>query len=432
MMEEASEAQTGDDDALDPRPTASELVVVEVGASAGGLEALQALVAHLDEALRMAFVVAQHVSADYRSMMVELLGRHSVLPVHQAEHDQVLEAGHVYVCPPGYHITIDPWDRVSLRPVGDSIYMTKPSIDLLSTSIAHSKGARSIGIILSGTGSDGTSGVGAIKDVDGVSIAQAPTTAMYDGMPASVIDSGKIDLVISPEEIGDELRAISPIADRPIPEFRSGENREAYEQILRLLRRDHGVNFRQYRDKTMSRRIMRRMITTKTPTITDYAESLESDPNELSELFHDLLIGVTHFFRDAEAYADLRQQLSEYIDNKTEPILRVWSVGCSTGEEPYSLAIMIAEILGDRLDDHRVQIFATDVNARSVERARRGRYFALDVSDIPAELRDEYFHFQDGHYEVSKRIKQMIVSRSTTWSRTHRSSDRTSWCAATC
>ena len=256
---------------------------------------------------------------------------------------------------------------------------------------------------------EGATGVGAIKDVDGFSIAQEPSTAKYDGMPASAIKSGKVDLILPPDQIGDELMAISPLADRPIPEFRSGENREAYERILRLLKRDHGVNFNQYKDKTLSRRIMRRMIATKSDQIADYAELLTTDPAELTELFHDLLIGVTAFFRDTEAYADLRIHLDEYISQKSEPFLRVWSVGCSTGEEPYSIAIMLAEMLGDKLDDHRIQIFATDVNQRAIDRARRGRYSASEVSGLSKELRDKYFLFVDGHFEVTKRIKQLVV-----------------------
>jgi len=397
------------DDPTEPDGQSSGLVIVGVGASAGGLEALQYLVSNLPDASGMAFVVAQHVSADYRSMMVDLLARHSRLPVEAAEDGQVLLANCIYVCPPGFHITIAAGDMVVLSPVDESIYMTKPSIDLLFTSIAETKGPRSIGIILSGTGSDGTSGVGAIKDVDGFSIAQEPSTAKYDGMPASAIKSGKVDLILPPDQIGDELMAISPLADRPIPEFRSGENREAYERILRLLKRDHGVNFNQYKDKTLSRRIMRRMIATKSDQIADYAELLTTDPAELTELFHDLLIGVTAFFRDTEAYADLRIHLDEYISQKSEPFLRVWSVGCSTGEEPYSIAIMLAEMLGDKLDDHRIQIFATDVNQRAIDRARRGRYSASEVSGLSKELRDKYFLFVDGHFEVTKRIKQLVV-----------------------
>lgn len=389
--------------------TTTDLVVVGIGASAGGLEALQTLVENLDSSANMAYIVAQHVSADYRSMMVDLLRSHTSLVVQQAEHGQQLLAGEVFVCPPGFHITVMDGDVVALTPVEELIYLTKPSIDLLFRSLADVKGPRSIGIILSGTGSDGSSGVGAIKDVDGFSIAQQPSSAKYDGMPLSAINSGKVDLILPPMEIGQELRSISPIADRPIPEFRSGRSREAYERILLLLRRDHGVNFGLYKDKTLSRRIMRRMIATKTDTIEDYAHSLTSDPVEVSELFHDVLIGVTHFFRDTEAFAELREQLEAYIADKTEPIIRIWSVGCSTGEEPYSLAILLAEILGDDLDDYRVQIFATDVNERSIEQARRGRFSTLEVSGLSDDVRDRYFALKDGYYEVSKRIKQKIV-----------------------
>ncbi|MFK7916808.1 MAG: chemotaxis protein CheB [Ilumatobacter sp.] len=401
--------QADDADANASAASESELTIVGVGASAGGLEALQHLVANLAESSRMAFVIAQHVSADYRSMMVDLLSRHSTLEVKAAEHGQQLQVGQVYVCPPGFHITVAADDIVQLSPVDESIYTTKPSIDLLFKSLADVKGPRSIGIILSGTGSDGASGVGAIKDVDGFSIAQDPSTAKYDGMPVSAIKSGKVDLILPPEDIGTELLAILPLADRPIPEFRSGRNRDAYERILRLLKRDHGVNFSQYKDKTLSRRILRRMVATKTESISQYAELLTTESEELNELFHDLLIGVTDFFRDADAYDDLRVALEEYIEEKADPFLRVWSVGCSTGEEPYSIAMLIAEILGDRLDEYRIQVFATDVNQRSIDQARRGRYSASAVSGMPKEMRDKYFVFVDGQYEVAKRIKQLVV-----------------------
>ncbi len=389
----------------DTRP----LAVVGIGASVGGLEALQLLASGITEASGMAFVVAQHVSTDYRSMMVDLLSRHSAVTVQAAEHDQILQANHIYVCPPGFHITIQPGDRVMLSPVDDSIYTTKPSIDLLFTSIAESKGRHSIGVILSGTGSDGASGVGAIKDVNGFSIAQDPATAKYDGMPLSAINSGKVDLILPPQSMAGELKAISSLAERPIPEFRSGENRDTFERILRLLKRDHSVNFSQYKERTLSRRIARRMIATKKATIDEYADLLNRNPEELAELFHDLLIGVTSFFRDPDAFDELRTHLESYLEQKSEPFVRIWSVGCSTGEEPYSIAIMVAEILGERIADYRIQIFATDVNQRSIDRARLGRYSSSDVSAIPQELRDRYFVFVDGQFEVSKHIKQMVV-----------------------
>lgn len=402
--ERAEQAEVGEASVAD-----SELTVVGVGASAGGLEALQHLVANLAEGSKMAFIIAQHVSADYRSMMVDLLLRHSTLPVLAAEHGQQLAAGEIYVCPPGFHITIDDGDRIVLSPVDDTIYTTKPSIDLLFKSLAKIKGQRAIGVILSGTGSDGTSGVGAIKDVDGFSIAQEPSTAKYDGMPVSAIKSGMVDLILPPDDIGVELLTILPLADRPIPEFRSGKNRDAYERILRLLKRDHAVNFSKYKDKTLSRRILRRMVATKKDSISNYAELLANDGDELNELFHDLLIGVTDFFRDDEAFDQLEIALRAYLVGKNEPFLRAWSVGCSTGEEPYSIAILLAEILGERIDDYRIQIFATDVNQRSIDSARRGRYSASQVSGIPHALREKYFLFNDGQYEVSKRIKQLVV-----------------------
>ncbi|MFK8025452.1 MAG: chemotaxis protein CheB, partial [Ilumatobacter sp.] len=286
-VEQRSELELSDSEAKKEQFEAGEPVVVGVGASAGGLRALQQLVAHLDAGSSMAFVVAQHVSADYRSMMVDLLARHSTLPVLPAEDGQVLVGGRIYACPPGFHITLKDGDIVSLSPVDESIYMTKPSIDLFFKSLAEVKGARAIGVILSGTGTDGTSGVGAIKDVDGFSIAQEPSSAKYDGMPASAIKSGKVDMVVPPEDIGQELLSIAPLADRPIPEFRSGRNRDTYERILRLLKRDHGVNFGQYKDKTLSRRIMRRMIATKSASIETYAELVSADSAELTELFHD-------------------------------------------------------------------------------------------------------------------------------------------------
>jgi len=384
------------------------LVVVGVGASEGGLQALQAMVAGLAGS-KQAFIVAQHLSPEHSSRLVEMLASNSALSVETAQDGKQVEGGHIYVCPPGCHITLSDDGHLSVAPSAHSIYPTKPSIDLLFKSIAAAKGPRSIGIILSGTGADGTAGIGAIKDVDGFSIAQDLPSASSTGMPASAIESGKVDLVVTPDTIGAELQSIEPLADRPIPQFRSGDSRDEYDRILRLLKLGHGVNFSMYKDKTLSRRILRRMIANKTPDIADYAELLTTDAVELNELFHDLLIGVTHFFRDADAFEALRAELTSYIAEKNEPYLRIWSIGCSNGAEPYSIAILLAEILGADLEDYRIQVFATDVSQRSVEQARRGQYSASEVESLPEDIRAKYFVISDGRFEVSKHIKQMVV-----------------------
>ena len=391
-------------------PTAErELTIVGIGASAGGLPALQAVVDHLDPASDMAYVVAQHVSADHRSMLVNLLASHTEIVVVQAENDQIVEPRRIHVCPPGFHITIEPGDRIKLLPANQTIYSAKPSIDLLFTSLAGVKGTHSIGIILSGTGEDGAVGIGAIREADGFTIAQRPDTARYDGMPTHAIDSGNVDLVLAPEEIGPELASIVPVTDPSFSDTLTDRNSEAFTRILHELQRRHGVDFFRYKTSTLSRRITRRMIATKSRSLEEYAEALVADDRELAHLFHDVLIGVSHFFRDPEAFDDLRDCLRGYIDARPEPILRFWSVGCSTGEEPYSLAILLAELLGDSLDDYRIQIFATDVNERSIDRARRGRFSALEISGLPDEVRDRHFTLRDGQYEVSKHLKQMIV-----------------------
>lgn len=398
-----------------PKPSglhqsATSLVVVAVGASAGGLEALQAMVSHIPTDVGMAFVVAQHVSALHKSMMIELLGRVSSIPVLPAEDGRIMQPNTVYVCPPAVHVTIGAGDCLFLTPVDDAGHLPKPSIDLLFRSLAQWKQERAICVVLSGTGSDGTAGVRAVKEADGFSIAQDPASAKYDGMPSSAINTGKVDLVMHPEDIGVELASIALLPDRPIDEFDEYPNREIYDRILRMLKRVHGVDFSLYKDGTLSRRIMRRMIAKQAVTLETYETKLRQEESELHELFHDMLIGVTSFFRDRAAWDAVKRQLTTYIESKETALIRCWVAGCSTGEEAYTLAILIAEILGEKISSYRVQIFATDISSRAIEIARRGLYPSSLLTDLPDGLLTKYFsQHADSHMEVQKSIKQMLV-----------------------
>lgn len=358
----------------------------------------------------MAFVVAQHVSALHKSMMIELLGRVSSIPVLPAQDGRIMQPNTVYVCPTAVHVTIGAGDCMFLTPVDDAGHLPKPSIDLLFRSLAQWKRERAICVVLSGTGSDGTAGVRAVKEADGFSIAQDPDSAKYDGMPSSAINTGKVDLIMHPEDIGVELAGIALLPDRPIDEFDESPNREIYERILRMLKRVHGVDFALYKDSTLSRRIMRRMIAKQADTIEAYEAKLRQEESELHELFNDMLIGVTSFFRDRAAWEALQQRLAAYIESKESALIRCWVAGCSTGEEAYTLAIVIAEILGDRLQSYRVQIFATDISTRAIEIARRGLYPSSLLTELPDGLLAKYFsQHADGHMEIHKSIKQMIV-----------------------
>ncbi|BBP42519.1 CheR family methyltransferase [Thiosulfativibrio zosterae] len=387
----------------------SKLRVVGVGASAGGLEALQLMVANLPMDSDMCFIVAQHLSPSYKSMMVDLLEKGATLEVVAAKNHEPLKANCIYICPPNYNIEIDSADRIILTNFGESRHSPRPSVDMLFESIAIAKGEDAIGIILSGTGSDGSRGVRAIKGEGGFAIAQSPASAKYDGMPNSAINSGNIDLIVAPEEIGVELQNLIKFPKRKPSEVESTIPREVYNAVLRRLKRAYKVDFTLYKETTIVRRIERRMIVLKITKVEDYLSYLGQNEAEITFLFNDMLIGVTSFFRDAKAFEALHSELKQYLEHKDSKTVRVWVAGCSTGEEAYTIAMIIHEILGTKVEEYKVQIFASDIDKRAIEFARLGRYSESALQDLPKTFKQKYFTISQEQYEIIKPVKANVI-----------------------
>src|SRR6185369_8596949 len=390
--------------------------VVGVGASAGGLEAFKDLLVHLPTDTGMALVFVQHLDPKHGSMLAELLARNTKLPVSEVERDVQVAPDHVYVLPPNRDRAIS-GGVLQLRPRATGRGQHH-SIDSFLRSLARDQSNRAIGIILSGTATDGTLGLEAIKGAGGITFAQDVESAKYDGMPRSAIASGCVDFVLNPEGIARELTRISnhpyvvsvdhatPVEIEAPPPARNG-----FKRILSLLQKAYGVDFTLYKSSTLERRMLRRMLLNKVEGYDDYARYLSARPEEVDNLYQDILINVTSFFRHAETFELLKRRIFPQITERRrndEPV-RVWVLGCSTGEEAYSIAMSFAEYASERSDHIPVQIFATDVNNRGIEKARAGLYSRNITEDVSASRLRRFFIEEDGGYRVSKPIRDMCV-----------------------
>ena len=388
-----------------------EVVIVGIGASAGGLEALQSFVKNLPSNSNISYIIAQHLSPTYKSMMVELLQKEAKVKIKEAKDGILAAANTAYICPPNKNITITD-NVIHLSEPNVTTYAPKPSVDLLFESLANCKKNKAIGIILSGTGSDGSRGIRAIKAEGGFTLAQEPESAKYDGMPISAINTGNIDLILAPENIGSEL---IDIIQYPIKMSESNDSHDrknytdVYKNILSKLTEITKVDFTQYKSSTIIRRIERRMTTLKITSVIDYNNYLLKNSDEVKELFKDILIGVTSFFRDGESFDKLKELLSEYIKNKDEKVIRIWTPGCSTGEEPYTIAMILSEILGSKAGEYKIQIFASDLDVVAIDTARKGLYPESAILDIPKKYKTKYFTVKSEQFEIIKPIKEMVI-----------------------
>jgi two-component system CheB/CheR fusion protein len=396
-----------------PEVTAPPLIV-GIGASAGGLEAFSTVLRRLPGDANLAVVFVQHLAPQHESALVTLLSSQSALPVVQADEGMRVEANHVYVIPPNRQLVIS--DRalhVSPRPDDRSQYNP---IDAFFVSLAWSAGSRAVGVVLSGTASDGAVGIREIKAAGGLTIAQAPQSAKYDGMPRAAISTGLIDLVLPPEQIGPKLAQLAVQSsmtetDRVEPSSEVGLTDEQLNELFDLLRPVSGIDFRHYKPPTIKRRLFRRMSLHRLSNVDDYIALLRSDDAELRSLSRDLLIHVTRFFREPESFETIAHDVFPALleGRASDHPIRVWVSGCATGEEAYSLAIMLVEFLQKRNSDARVQIFATDVSDAAIEHARTGTYQASIEADVSADRLRRFFTKQDGVYRVTKMIRDLCV-----------------------
>ncbi len=381
------------------------LFIVGVGASAGGLNALIKLAATLPDNERLALVVAQHVSPTHESKMVDLLSRNARWPVVTAEDQQPIQGKHVYVTPPNCEITIN-GGVIELRKEQRTAHAV-PSVDRFLTSLAKDQQEYAIAVILSGTGKDGAEGVSVIREYGGYVIAQLPKEAQHPGMPRSAIETNYVNEILPVNDIGEHLHAyaIKPPADRNEPYETSLQG------ILRLMTEKVGTDFSRYKPSTVERRVKKRLEALSLDSSDAYYEYVQKNlDQEIPLLFETMLIGVTEFFRDPKTFEQIRQYIEEIVSRKPAGTpLRLWSAGCATGEEPYSIAILIAELLGDRADQYPVQIFATDINEEALATGRRGFYPQAVVESIEPELVDKYFNPEEGGYEIKKRIRRWVL-----------------------
>ena len=384
--------------------------VVGIGASAGGLEALQQFLRYMPAHSGLSFVIVQHLSPDYRSLMADILGKYTEMRVIQAEDGMPVEPNQVYVIPPKKNLTYHS-GKLFLSEYIQGL-LNHP-IDTFFTSLAEENGERSIAVILSGTGSDGTNGMKAVKEHGGLAIVQKPETAKFDGMPKSAINTGLVDYVLPPQDIAGELlhffqyRTNLDVDDGEI--FFTEE--ESFSHIYAVLKKARGIDFTYYKRSTVLRRIERRMMVNHSASLEEYAKYLDRDPEEVNILVKEILIGVTNFFRDPAFFEKLKNGAIYHIvqnARENEPI-RVWSAGCSTGEEAYSIAILFQEILEELNLKRDIKIFATDIDIKAIEQAGRGVFSENIVDDVSPERLAKYFTKRGDQYHISKEIRRMII-----------------------
>ncbi len=388
-----------------------EFPIVGIGASAGGLEAFKLLLECLPVDTGLAFVIIQHLAAGQESLLTDILSRFTKMLVFQVEDGMQVEPNYIYVIPPGSTMTIEK-GFLKLNPKGKSL---RP-IDAFLTSLASERKMHAIGVVLSGTGTDGTEGLKAIKAEGGITFAQKPESAQYPGMPQSAISADSVDFVLSPDRIAKELSKIAKNPQLVRAKMETHEPKTKKETGLRriftLLKSSFSVDFSHYKETVINRRVTRRMVINHIENITSYTEYLGTHPVELQALFDDMLIGVTSFFRESDTFLILKEKLlPELLKNRAakEPI-RIWIPGCSTGEEAYSFAIALQEFLEETgTANVQVQIFGTDVNGKNVDKARQGIYPKSIEGDVSESRLKRFFTSFNGSYQIAKFIRDRCV-----------------------
>ncbi|MBC7621409.1 MAG: PAS domain-containing protein [Candidatus Saccharibacteria bacterium] len=388
--------------------------IVGIGASAGGLAAFEGFFSNLPAATGMAFVLVQHLAPDHKSMLTELIARFTTMPVHQVADGMVVEPNCVYIIPPNHDMAF----------VGSALQLLEPSaprgqrlpIDFFFRSLAKDQHARAIGIVLSGTGSDGAQGVRAIKGEGGMVMAQKFESTQYDGMPRSAVATGLVDYVLLPAAMAEQLVTYvshSSGKGNDVITLPGLKVDDALKKIFVMLRAQTGHDFSSYKPNTINRRIERRMAVNQIGTVENYVLALRKNPAEVDALFRDLLIGVTNFFRDPVAFKALEEEaVVRILSNKPSgATVRVWVPGCSTGEEAYSIAILLQERMDELKANFKLMVFATDIDISSLETARAGVYGPSIAADVTPERMARYFTEEPGggSFRISKLIRDILI-----------------------
>ncbi|WP_259720742.1 chemotaxis protein CheB, partial [Synechococcus sp. CS-1328] len=383
--------------------------MVGLGASAGGLEALQELVTYLLVGGGVSYVVAQHLAPDHRSLLVDLVAHTTTLKVVAAEDGMPLQAGTIAICPPNHDVAVEKNRLVVTAPLPR--FGPSPSVDVLFESLAEHWGERAVGVVLSGTGSDGARGLRAVRAAGGLTLVQTLDNARFDGMPRAAISLGGAELVLSAREIGQRLAAlVSSGADwigRSLPE----PEPVMLSTISRQLKHAIGIDFSRYKESTLRRQVRRRMAIRQVSSIEEYLPLLGSDPLEAHALAENLLVTVTAFFRDPDAFNELGLQLRHYLAKQVDGYpLRVWVPGCATGEEVYSIAMVVSQVLDHPADLSRhLKIFGTDLDEASLSIARRATYPLSASKAIPEDLCKRFLTLSDGEMALSEMLRECAV-----------------------
>lgn len=384
-----------------------------MGASAGGLEAFQKFFTNMPSDSGIAFVLVQHLDPRHATLMPELLARHTRMSVEQAKDPTPVEPDHVYVIPPNATLTIEGGVLRVQTPL--PLHHQRTPIDRFFRSLAEDQGDRAVCILLSGSGTDGTLGLRAVKEHGGMAMAQASESAKHDSIPRSAIATGLVDHVLPVEEMPARLveyvAHLRELQEKKGPEAIQEEAADHLAKICALLRRSTGHEFSQYKQTTLVRRIQRRLQVLQLPSVAVYMERLHQDPMEVEQLFKDLLIGVTHFFRDPEAFEVLAREVVPRIFERAgaEGPVRAWTPGCATGEEAYSVAILLREEMIRRVVQPLVQIFAGDIDQEALELARHGRYPVGIAAQVSPERLERFFVKEDHSYVIAKQVRDMCI-----------------------
>jgi two-component system, chemotaxis family, CheB/CheR fusion protein len=421
--------------AIDPPLPQAPLSIVGIGSSAGGLEAFSQLLRHLsigprrggDNETEMAYVLIQHLDPDHPSLLTEILARTTKIPVQEVTDGIAVEPNHVYVIPPNTQM-IFAAGRLQLSPRTKTKGVYHP-IDLFFRSIAAACGSRAIGIVLSGSDGDGALGLSAIRAAGGTTFAQDIGSARFDGMPQSAADTGHVDFILPPAaianklnqlggrlpvDLGTEIVAVAPPSVKlaaPVEHLPSEPSTASLQQIFDLLRQETGVNFATYKQATIDRRMQRRMSYHQIFKLEAYLSYLQANPVEIEALYTDLLIDVTSFFRDLEVFQALQADILPQIVQQKSPKspIRIWVAGCATGEEIYSVAICLLEVMAEAKISAQVQMFATDLNEASIETARRGIYPLHRVKNVTPERLAQFFVRVEDGYQINRTVRDLCV-----------------------
>jgi two-component system, chemotaxis family, CheB/CheR fusion protein len=380
--------------------------IVAIGASAGGLEAIHEFFDHMSDGTNVSFVIIQHLSSDYKSLLVELVSRHTNMKVFEAENNMKISKNCIYVIPNNKLITIGN-NKLCLEEKKNA-QVPNNAIDIFLHSLALERKEKAIAVILSGTGSDGTKGTEAIKNNGGMVIVQDPDTAKFNGMPNSAIQSGIADHILAPEDMPEKIvEFINEPLIQKLQEFKESD----LEEIFRLIHETAGFDFHYYKLPTITRRITRRMMQLGYRDLYDYISLLKKDVNECRQLGNDFLIGVTSFFRDTEAFKLLEEKALQELVNAKQPqeIIKIWVCACSTGEEAYSIAILLNELIEKSDKNIDVKIFATDVDQLSLDIAAKGIYPETINKFIDEDLLEKYFTKRGSEYQITQKVRKQIV-----------------------